>query len=102
MNDMQTIVRDFCIKHNLGASKNSRLLDLVSETGELAKEFLKATSYGQKNDFIKNDKITLEFGDLFFSLLALANSLDIDAKDALFMALAKYEQRIKSKNSPSS
>ena len=102
MNDTQTLIRDFCLKHNLGSSKNARLLDLVSETGELAKEFLKATSYGKENDFLKNDSVTMEFGDVLFSLLALANSLDIDAQDALDLALAKYEQRINDKNSPSS
>lgn len=102
MNDMQAIVRDFCLKNNLGSSKNARLLDLVSETGELAKEFLKITSYGQKDDFIKNNNITLEFGDVLFSLLALANSLDIDATNALELVLAKYEKRIQDKNNPSS
>lgn len=102
MNDMQTLVKDFCLKHKLCSSKNARLLDLVSETGELAKEFLKITAYGQKDDFIKNDSLMLEFGDVLFSLLALANSLEIDTRVALDMALAKYDKRIKNKNSPSS
>lgn len=102
MNDTQTLVRDFCLKHKLGSSKNARLLDLVSETGELAKEFLKITSYGLKEDFVKNDCITVEFGDVLFSLLALANSLNIDAGNALDLALAKYEKRIQDKNNPSS
>jgi NTP pyrophosphatase (non-canonical NTP hydrolase) len=99
---MQTLVKDFCLKYKLDCSKNARLLDLISETGELAKEFLKVTAYGQKDDFLKTDSMTLEFGDVIFSLLALANSLDIDAQEALDLALAKYEKRIQAKNNPSS
>ena len=60
------------------------------------------TAYGQKDDFLKTDSMTLEFGDVIFSLLALANSLDIDAQEALDLALAKYEKRIQAKNNPSS
>lgn len=102
MNHMQIQVRDFCVKHSLESSKNARLLDVVSEIGELAKEFLKVTSYGQTDNIVSNEAIVLEFGDVFFSLLALGDSLDIDAQHALDLALAKYAMRINNKNSPAS
>jgi NTP pyrophosphatase (non-canonical NTP hydrolase) len=43
-----------------------------------------------------------EIGDALFSLLAFANSLDVDADAALDDALAKYERRIDATGDPSS
>ena len=43
-----------------------------------------------------------EVGDALFSLLAIADSLDIDAGDALDEALEKYEARIDETGSASS
>jgi NTP pyrophosphatase (non-canonical NTP hydrolase) len=36
-------------------------------------------------------------GDLLFSLIVLANSLNIDLNDALNLVLRKYEKRFKKK-----
>ncbi len=102
MNEMQKSVQAFCSEHNLNAPPNARFLDLVSEIGEVAKEFLQATSYGQRDELKKNHAIIIEFGDLVFSLMALGNSLGVDAREALDLALDKYEERIKNKNTPSS
>ena len=99
---MQEKVREFCRQHNLSSSSNARLLDLVSEVGELAKEFLKASSYGQNDVVVKNKDIVLELGDIIFSLLCLANSLDINIQESLDLVLLKYEKRICEKNNPSS
>lgn len=90
---MQERVKLFCEKYNLSAASMIRLLDLVSETGELAKGFLKEANYGDEKNIIKNEKIFLEFGDVLFSLFSLANSLDINAEEALNSALEKYERR---------
>ena len=48
------------------------------------------------------DIATDEIGDALFSLLAVAESLDVDAGDALDESLAKYEARIDETGSASS
>lgn len=44
----QTVVARFVESNDLEISVPARLLDLVSEVGELAKEVLKATRYGRE------------------------------------------------------
>ena len=74
----QEIVKEFCEKHNLGGSAEIRLLDTLSELGEVAKEILKGSA----------------IGDLFFSLLTLANELGSSLDDVLDNVLRKYERRL--------
>lgn len=98
--DEQRRVAQFLATHDLDASPEYRLLDLVSEVGELAKDANESTGYGSSPDemAISDD----ELGDALFALLALAESLDVDAGDALETALAKYERRIGESGEPSS
>ena len=79
------------------ASVETRLLDIQSELGELAKEVLKATDYGKKS-FVKTDDFEMEFGDVFYSLLSLADEAELDAEECLNKALAKYQERMNQKN----
>lgn len=74
---------------------SARLLDIISELGELDKEYLKATEYGTQQIELTED-FTLEFGDVLYSLLSLANEMNIDANDALDKVLTKYQNRINS------
>jgi len=97
---LQSKVRNFTNKHRLNCPAEFRALDLTSETGEVAKEILKMTNYGSCQPKI-NQEIALELGDTFFSLIALANSLDVDLGRALSLVLAKYHRRL-SKGSPGS
>nr|WP_158205341.1 MazG-like family protein [Halomarina oriensis] len=69
-----------------------RLLDLVSEVGELAKNVNTSTGYG--DDPTAADVEEDEVGDALFCLLALCEETGIDADDALATALAKYEDRL--------
>lgn len=94
MKEIQKRVREFCKKNNISNSPEHRLLDTVSELGEVAKEILKASDYGTK-EFKHRDEIKSEVGDLLFSLIVLANSLNIDLDDALNIVLKKYEKRLK-------
>ncbi len=66
-------------------------LDIQSELGEVAKEILKMTDYGRK-PFIYREEVKPEIGGLLFSLIALANSLDVDLEEALEIVLEKYEK----------
>ena len=76
MQDIQEKVQKFCDEHNLNTSPQSRLIDTVSELGEVAKELLVGSDYGKKS-LEHNEKIELEIGDVVFSIIALSNSLDI-------------------------
>ena len=90
--DEQDRVSAFLDANDLHAPPAHRVLDLVSETGELAKNVNVATGYGDHPEKATVEKD--ELGDALFCLLALADELDIDASDALDTALEKYEGRI--------
>ena len=71
----------------------ARVADIQSELGELSKELLKATAYGEK-DLTLNSAIEMEFGDTLFSILALAIELKLDPDKCLDEALQKYKIRL--------
>ncbi len=89
----QSIVAEFCERHNLNGSVETRLLDTLSELGEVAKEVLKSTDYGSA-EFKFREELKSEIGDVFFSLITLANELQISLDEALNGALQKYERRL--------
>ena len=93
---MQNKVRKFNDNRNCHLepmSVASRLLDIESELGELSKEYLKCSKYGTAK-FEKNDDFELEFGDVLYSLLSLAEETGIDSDIALSKVLKKYQARI--------
>lgn len=96
MERIQKNVQDFVRTHDIETDINSRMLDLQSEIGELAKEILKSTRYG-KTEFIPNDDWENELGDTLFALICLANHTHIDLESALKKALQKYERRLAEK-----
>jgi NTP pyrophosphatase (non-canonical NTP hydrolase) len=79
--------------HDMELSPALRLLDLESEVGELAKEVVTAQDYGD-GEFERTDDLVDEFGDVYYSLLALAAELDIDAETALETSVEKYRKRL--------
>ena len=93
MKKIQQKIKDFCKKHNLESSPEHRILDTMSELGEVAKEVLKMTDYGRKKAEYR-EEIKPELGDLLFSLITIANSFDVDLEEALNMVLEKYEKRL--------
>ena len=72
MKEIQNKVKEFCERYGLECPTEVRVLDLVSELGELAKEIIKSTNYGRKQ-FEFRDEIKTELGDVLFSLIMLAN-----------------------------
>ncbi len=100
MLEKQKIVERFFLENNLSSDAEVRILDLLSELGEVSKEILKGTDYGNK-PLTQTENLTLEMGDLIFSTLALANSLGINLDDALEEALKIYKKRL-AKGSPGS
>ncbi|MBH10688.1 MAG: nucleotide pyrophosphohydrolase [Candidatus Marinimicrobia bacterium] len=101
MKQIQEKVKIFCEENKLSLSIEHRVLDTMSEIGELSKEILKASNYGNK-PIVLNDKMRLEFGDILFSLITIANSLEIDLDESINQVLEKYQKRIKKNFSPSS
>lgn len=98
--DEQRQVAEFIERHSLDAPPAFRLLDLVSELGEVAKDVNESTDYGTTPEEV--DVSTDEIGDVMFALLALADQLDVDAGEALAVALEKYESRLETQEKPSS
>lgn len=94
MKQTQERIAAFVHKHDLASEAAFRTLDLVSEVGEIAKEILLMTNYGKKKGEIK-EELKGEIGDTLFSLMVLANELNIDLEEALEVVLAKYEHRLK-------
>lgn len=101
MENWQERARKFAQKHNLSRTPGVTALDLLSEFGEVAKELLKATNYGQ-HDPIDNPAIADELGDMLYSLCELATAVNVDLDQALTAALAKYEARWQEKGHPGS
>ena len=100
MQGKQQEVAQFFEKHDLEGDPAYRLIDLVSEIGEIASETAKTTSYGLEPEQLNISRD--ELGDAAFSLLALANSLEVELESCLEEAIEKYEGRIQSSGDPGS
>ena len=88
---MQNKVKEF--NKNFDSQPSSvRMLDIVSEVGELSKEVIKSQNYGKK-DFSVNNDIMLETGDVLYAILSFCNENNIDAEKCLDMVLEKYSKR---------
>lgn len=94
MQQIQREVNDFVTKYELDTDPASRVLDLISEVGEVAKEVLKGSHYGKKTFTPQGEKWVEELGDVLFSLICLANSTDVDLDSALQGVVNKYRERI--------
>jgi len=94
MKMLQKSVADFVKRHRLETDVAHRLLDAVSELGEVAKEALKGSSYGARK-FANTNAWEEELGDVAFSLLCVANTTGVDLERAVKFALQKYERRIR-------
>ncbi|MEW6522183.1 MAG: MazG-like family protein [Bacillota bacterium] len=99
--DDQERVSRLVMAYGLEAPVAERLLDLLSELGEAAKEVLRGSSYGRQQLQL-GCNWSGELGDLYFSLLCLANSTGVDLSASLTGAMAKYEARIAGRGSPDS
>lgn len=96
MNKLQQQIADFVEGHHLQTSIQTRVLDLVSEVGELTKEVLKGSDYGNTTFHI-TPEWSMELADALFALVCLANGTGVDLDTALQAALNKYRQRFEEK-----
>lgn len=91
----------FIADHDLESDPSTWIHDLQAELGEVAKELLEASGYGD-HDPKFDASVRDEIGDLYFSLLGLAAELDVDLSAALDDALQKYRDRAAETGDPGS
>jgi len=89
----QEKVKEFCETFNLDSGVEFKVLDLISEVGKFSKEVLKATDYG-KEKVIQKGEIEFEMGGIFYSLISIANSLDMDLEKSLDKVLEINKKRL--------
>lgn len=97
---MQNKVKEFNSKktcHLKPMPVYARLLDIESEMGELAKEYLKNSKYGTK-DFVLTDDFKEEYGDVLYALLSLADELGISSEECVDVVLEKLKRRMMKNN----
>ena len=99
--DVQAQIAAFAAAQGLQAPPASRTLDLVAEVGEIAKEVLKGSDYGQR-PFSPPADWAGELADALFALLCLANETGVALDTALAAALAKYAARMAERGSAGS
>ena len=95
MHKTQKQIADFVARYGLDSDVAYRLLDLVSEVGELSKAVLKATDYGEQafQAGATNGTWEEELGDVLFSLICVANATGVDLEQGLAAVLEKYRNR---------
>jgi len=96
LKEVQKIVDEWIKENTEGYWKpNNIILRLMEETGELAREI--NHKYGEKPAKPdENEKdIGHEAADIFFTLICLLNSLDIDLEDSFKGIIEKYSIRDK-------
>lgn len=93
MKELQAKIKKFCKEHDFESPVEHRVLDTMSELGEVAKEILKMSDYGRKPMKYK-EELKSELGDLFYSIITIANFFDVDLEEALNMVLEKYKKRL--------
>ena len=94
MRGLQEKIKKFCKENNLESPPEHRILDLMSELGEVSKEVLKMSDYGRKKLEFR-EEIKSELGDVLYSLITVANSFDVDLEEAANIVLEKYKKRLK-------
>jgi NTP pyrophosphatase (non-canonical NTP hydrolase) len=99
--ELQERAAKFLQGHGLEATPEVRVLDLVSEVGEVAKEVLRSTGYGRV-PFRPGKGWAEEVGDALFALVCVANAGGVDLEACFEGALKKYAARLEAHEDPGS
>ena len=80
--------------HTLGGywSKEWLIEPVIEELGEFSKE-LQISAGLHPGRSTTQEKLTEEFGDLIFAVIALGRGLNIDIEQSLLQTITKYSQR---------
>jgi len=86
-------------KWGLSNDVMARYADLVSEIGELGKELVAGTNYGEKSfePVESSENLAMEMGDIVFALTLLANALKLDMEECFAKTMKKCEIRMADK-----
>ena len=98
MQNKVKIFNDSRTCHKKPMPTSARILNIQSELGELAKAYLKNSKYGTQQ-FELIDDFKEEFGDVLYSIISLANELDISCEECLNNTLDKLKTRMEANNS---
>ncbi|MCK4997256.1 MazG-like family protein [Candidatus Pacearchaeota archaeon] len=93
MKEIQEKIKNFCKDNDMESPIEHRVLDLMSELGEVSKEVLKMSNYGREPAKYR-EELKSELGDVLYSLITVANTFDVDLEDALNQVLEKYKKRL--------
>lgn len=94
--DMVSMIKEFNKRLGGSLDASTRMMDISSEAGELAKEVIKSTGYGERG-FSKTNGVEMEVGDLLYSTITFALENGIDPTGAVERVILKYENRINMK-----
>ena len=93
---MQEKVDDWINQYSLGYWKPLAIMArLTEEIGELAREINHNFGPKKKKDSENVKNISDEISDVFFTLICMANSLDVDMNDAFEKTMEKISSRDK-------
>ena len=94
MKDMQARVDEYIRQFKVGYfSPLAMMARLSEETGELAREINHHYGEKQKKSSEEQKAVGEELGDVLFVLITMANSLEIDLKEAFEQVMMKFEVR---------
>ncbi len=96
MKDKQEQVGTWINQHKIGYFKPLEMMARITEeTGELARELNHQFGPKKKKESEDKKEISDEISDIIFTLICLANSLDIDLDDAFEKTMHKLQTRDK-------
>ena len=94
LQSMQTEVDDYIQQFKTGYfSPLGQMARLTEEVGELAREVNHYYGEKQKKADEKPKTVSEELGDVFFVLISMANSLEIDLTEVYEENMAKFNKR---------
>ncbi|EJR1551709.1 nucleotide pyrophosphohydrolase [Enterococcus faecalis] len=94
LQSMQTEVDDYIQQFKTGYfSPLGQMARLTEEVGELAREVNHYYGEKQKKADEKPNTVSEELGDVFFVLISMANSLEIDLTEVFEENMAKFNKR---------
>ena len=94
VDEMQKEVDEYISRFKVGYfSPEIQMLRMTEEIGELAREVNHVYGPKQKKDSEQLKSLKEELGDVFFVLISLANSLDIQLLEAFNLTMGKFNER---------
>jgi uncharacterized protein YabN with tetrapyrrole methylase and pyrophosphatase domain len=93
MRDIQNRVWKFCEVNKLNSHISERFVNLAVNLEKRSRNVLKLSANG-KDSLRYKDELKLEVGELFFDIINISNTLNIDLNEALESVLDKKEGKL--------